>query len=181
MKNNKKEVKKLIMDEKGLELFKQDIIKLEKKLDDIRLYKGKDAIFQGDNWHDNPTLYQTESEERALMVQLADMKKQLENIEVVERDHESDSIQIGDALIINMIFALDDSEELAIKLVGRTSDSALEADIKEISADSPLGMAIYKKNISDRVSYTVNGKQIDVDIISRIDLNNKDEMIKKKK
>ena len=68
---NKKIIK---MDKEGFEKYKNQIVKLEEELANVRMYKGKTAIFQGDNWHDNPELYQTEAQERSLMQQIRDMK-----------------------------------------------------------------------------------------------------------
>ena len=49
------------LSKQGYEDYLKVINEKEKELADLRLYKGRDAIYQGDNWHDNPTLYQTES------------------------------------------------------------------------------------------------------------------------
>lgn len=55
---------KIRMDKEGLEKFKLEIRSVEDELSEIRMYKGKTAIYQGDNWHDNPELYQTEAKEK---------------------------------------------------------------------------------------------------------------------
>ena len=168
MENNKNEPKKLILDKEGYEKFIKDIKEVEEKLLEIRLYKGTEAIYQGDNWHDNPALYQAESEERSLMLKLHEMKEQSENVEIVEKSENFDVVQIGDVLLLNMIFALNDSEEMIIKLVGRVGK--INAEISEVSVESPLGKAIYEKRVSDSVSYIVNDKQFNVDIVKKIDL-----------
>ena len=67
----------------------KEIDKLEKELAKVRKYKGTVAIYQGDNWHDNPILYQTELKEVSLMAKIRNLKLELQNLEViVERDSE---------------------------------------------------------------------------------------------
>ena len=78
------EIKKIKMDQEGFEQYLKQIEKLEEELSKTRLYKGKTAIFQGDNWHDNPELYQTEARERSLMQQITQMSANAQNIEIVE-------------------------------------------------------------------------------------------------
>ena len=72
---------KIKLNKEGYEDYLKSISEKEKQLADLRMYKGKDAIFQGDNWHDNPTLYQAELQEVSLMKEISDMKKKIQNIE----------------------------------------------------------------------------------------------------
>ena len=46
---------KFKLNKQGYEAYQKEIERKEKELADLRIYKGTDAIFQGDNWHDNPT------------------------------------------------------------------------------------------------------------------------------
>ena len=66
------------------------------------MYKGKTAIYQGDNWHDNPELYQTEYAERTLMIQIDNLKKQLENVELIENELDEDSVDLDDCVIVDV-------------------------------------------------------------------------------
>ena len=168
MKDNNKKPEKIILDSEGLARFEQEIKGVEQQLADIRMYKGKTAIHQGDNWHDNPALYQTELEEMSLMAKLKELRQKLEIVEIVERDPNSNVIQLGDVIRINMVFAEDDTDEMIIKLVGRSGDA--KGEIPEISIESPLGSSVYQKNISERVSYKVNDREVIVDILEKMDL-----------
>ena len=160
---------KLRLDQEGYEQFLLEIEKIEKELGDIRKYKGEDAIFQGDNWHDNPTLYQAEMVERNLMLRLSEMRQQLLEIEIVEKQAQDDSIvDIGDVLKITMIFGSEEEDEI-FKLVGRNANFG--ADISEVSINSPLGSSIYGKQLGTRVSYKVNDREISAIIREKIDLS----------
>ena len=46
---------KIKLNKQGYEDYLKALEEKEKELAELRMYKGKDAIFQGDNWHDNST------------------------------------------------------------------------------------------------------------------------------
>lgn len=160
---------KLRLDQAGYEKFLLEIEKVEKELNDIRKYKGEDAIFQGDNWHDNPTLYQAEMVERNLMLRISEMRQQLLDIEIVEKQNQDDGVvDIGDVVKVTMLFVTDEEDEI-FKLVGGSAD--FSADIREISINSPLGASIYGKSIGTRVSYKVQEREISAIIKEKLYLS----------
>ena len=101
---------KMKLNKQGYDEYLKAIEEKEKQLAAVRMYKGTDAIYQGDNWHDNPTLYQTEAQERALMVEISEMKQKLQNVEIVENLGNESLIDIGDIVRVDIIFAEDDRE-----------------------------------------------------------------------
>lgn len=156
---------KLKLNKKGYEDYLKELEKKEKELSAVRLYKGTDAIYQGDNWHDNPTLYQTEAKERALMSEIARMKQKIENIEIVENIGNEELVDIGDIVVVETIFSEDDTETNTFKLVGTNPDFSKE--IPEISINSPLGVAIYHKRVGEKSSYKVQDNIFNVEIKSK--------------
>lgn len=86
--------------------FEKMIRDVERELADLRLYKGKVAIHQGDNWHDNPVLYQTELKEKYLMAKLHNLKQEFLQYEVIkERTNE----MISEKEILNPNLIKDDN------------------------------------------------------------------------
>lgn len=118
------------------------------------MYKGTDAIYQGDNWHDNPTLYQTEAQERTLMVEISEMKQRLQNVEIVENLGDESLIDIGDIVRVDIIFAEDDREEEIFKLIATTP--SIDAEIEEVSINSPIGAAVYHKKVRATLQHTMS-------------------------
>lgn len=176
--------KKLKLNKQGYEEYLQAISKKKKQLADLRMYKGNDAIYQGDNWHDNPTLYQTEMQERTLMREIAEMEYKLENdIEIVENLGDDSLIDIGDIVKIDMIFSADDREEGAFRLVATTPSFDMEAEITEISINSPLGNAMYHKKIGDIATYKVNDRTFTIELKEKVvlDLENEGKTLRKTK
>lgn len=154
MKNDKV----LRLNQKGYDDYLKAIETKEEELRKIQLYKGTDAIYQGDNWHDNPTLYQTELKESALITEISKMKITLANAEIVDSLGDASLIDIGDTVLINTIYDVDDIEEETFTLVGTTPD-VLKG---EISINSPLGNALYQHKVGETVSYTVDNHTFNV-------------------
>lgn len=162
---------KIKLNKKGYEDLLKEIERKEKELADLRLYKGQDAIFQGDNWHDNPTLYQAELKELTLMREISEKKYKINNIEIVENIGDDNLIDIGDVVKIDMIFSETDREEETFKLIGTTPNIDSTSAIQEISINSPIGKAIYHKKIGDTAEYKVNDKTFLIQIKEKITLD----------
>lgn len=174
---------KIKLNQNGYEDYLREIEKKEKELADLRMYKGKDAIYQGDNWHDNPTLYQAELQEMALMKEIAEMKQKLNNIEIVQNIGDDSLVDIGDVVKIDMIFSENDREEQIFKLVGTSPNFDLNAEIQEISINSPVGKAMYHKKIGDVANYKVNDRTFTIQIKEKVtlDLENDTKILNKTK
>lgn len=156
------------MDKDGYNQYLREIEKLDEKLKKLRKYKGTEAIFLGDTWHDNPTLYQTENEERSIMFHIKDMRDKLKNIEIVEKTDNGELIDIGDTVVVDMIFGPGDTEEQIFTLIGGSPDFSLE--IAQVSINSPLGSAVYQKRVGDKVTYTIQNTLINVEIKQKLNL-----------
>ncbi len=78
-----------------------------------------------------------------------------------------DLIEIGDVLDIVLSTIDEEPETLRIKLV--SDIGGMEDDISLISINSPLGKAIYKKDIHGEYSYKVNNIEFNIKILSRVE------------
>lgn len=156
---------KIKLNKQGYEDYLKVIAEKEKELADLRMYKGTDAIFQGDNWHDNPILYQAELKERTLMVEISEMKQKLQNVEIVENLGDESLIDIGDIVRVDIIFAEDDREEEIFKLIATTP--SIDAEIEEVSINSPIGAAVYHKKVGDFATYNVRDNTFKIEILEK--------------
>lgn len=173
---------KIKLNKQGYEDCLKAIAEKERQLADLRMYKGTDAIFQGDNWHDNPTLYQAELQERGLMLEIAEMKQKLQNVEIVENLGDEELIDIGDVVKIDMIFSEDDREEEIFKLVATTPELRFDAEIKEVSINSPIGNAMYHKKVGEIATYKVQDRTFTIQIKEKVVLRlDQEEGFSKKK
>ncbi len=147
---------KLILDEAGYNAYLKDIQKIEEKLEALRKFKGEVAIYEGDAWHDNFTFEQAEAEERALMGEIAKRRQLLAEAEIVETgvSHGVELNDIVDVAIINGIKRMD----MRLKLVSFLSSEPSE--LKEVTLSSPIGQAIYEKEVGDEFSYYVGEREM---------------------
>lgn len=94
-------------------------------------------------------------------------KNKLSIIRIIERTlGTEDIIDINDYVTIKMILNENDYEIFTVKLI-TNGIPTFDKEIKEITTDSPLGKSIYQKKIGEKTSYTVNNKQINVEILSK--------------
>ena len=79
-------------------------------------------------------------------------------------------INIGDVLVLEIKYADDDIEKVKIKLTGNYSPNTnSDNEIQEITLNSPLGKAIYQKNINDKdINYVVQNRKIEIKVIEKI-------------
>lgn len=82
--------------------YLKSLEELEKELAEVRKYKGDVAIYQGDNWHDNPILYQTELKETALMARIKKLKEKISSLEII-KERDKSMISTEDILNPNLL------------------------------------------------------------------------------
>lgn len=154
----------LKLNSKGYEDYKAKIETKKNQLLELGKFKGEVAVECGNVWHDNHTFEQVEIQERALIRTINDMAENLKNAIIVDDEKiKKNGIDIDSTvtLLMNFVDSGDEPEELIVKLVGTASPS----NINEVTLNSPLGNAIYQKNIGDKASYEVNGSRMEVEIL----------------
>lgn len=150
----------------------KEIEKLEEELTIIRKYKGDVAIHQGDNWHDNPILYQTELKETALMAQIKNLKDKLLTFEIIS-DRSDDMIDVDDILHPNLVknsFVSDDIQKIIQEKQNYFIKSSINKKINVI-ATSESG---YDELLLYRIAYLVvsSNKELNPNEIELITPNN---------
>ena len=146
---------------------------------------GRKAAFDagaGDGW-DSPEFEEIERKERMLSGELQRLYEKLSRVEIIEKHNDTEIVDIGDILVVDLLFSEDDGEEFKIKLVG--GEGNFNNKIDEVSINSPLGNAVYKKKIGEKAAYKVNDNVISVYIKSKINTlienNQKTKSLKNKK
>ena len=117
----------------------------------------------GDGWHDNFAYEEAMREERSVAQKIKNMLDLEKYLKIVNDKKDEDKVNISDT--VKLLFTYDDgsSEEEIVKLTGKYMPNE-DGLVLEISLNSPLGKAIYKKKIGDKVSYQVHGNLINVKI-----------------
>ncbi len=95
--------------------------------------------------------------------QLEDM---LRRAEVGETPPDDGIVEPG--MVVTYKFVGDDDDEAETFLLGAREIEDAATDVKAYSPQSPIGSAMLGKKQGDRVSYEVNGKSLEVEILKAV-------------
>lgn len=162
-------MKDILVDTEGFNQYYEELNRLKDlslSIASIGSESYADAV--GDGWHDNFAFEDTMRESRKIASRIDKMIEDEKNLKIVDKKRTSDDIiDIGDILMIRVIYDIDDIEEYTIKLTGKYMINN-DTKIKEVSLNSPIGRSIYLKSINDNdICYYVNDKKISIKIIRR--------------
>ena len=161
-----------MVDEYGYKEFFEELEKL-KQLSLLNASAGSEAYNDtvGDGWHDNFAFEESMRESRNIATRIDNMLKTKKHLKIIKTiPKENNLINIGDILKVKIYYSNEDVEETTIKLTGNFIPIIEnENDIQEITLNSPLGKALYLKNIEDNdINYDVNNNRIKITIIEKI-------------
>lgn len=155
-------MEEILVDEFGYKQFFDELEKL-KQLSMFNASVGSEAYNDavGDGWHDNFAFEETMRESRAIATRIDKMLQTQKFLKVISTEqYYNDLINIGDVLKLEIKYDFDDSEITII-------------NIQEISLNSPIGRAIYMKNIYDEnIYYMINNKKIEIKVIEKLESKN---------
>lgn len=162
-------MKEILLNKEGYQEFYEEL----KRLKDLSLNIASTGSEEydsavGDGWHDNFAFEESMRESRKIASRINKMLEEEKYLKRVEKTTNNNLIDIGDILLVKVIYSEEDIEEYMIKLTGKYLPNT-NNKIKEISLNSPIGKSIYLKDINDNnIYYYVNDKKIDIKIIRRI-------------
>lgn len=159
MENNKV----IYLDANGYQLFLDEIAELEERLFNFR--KQNADVFNAGLKEDEHAFEEAVREERRIVGMLSQKREQLSRIIIISANIQDNLVNINDYVKITMLFE-DEEEEMIVKLVA-VPDADFEAEIPEISINSPLGASIYGKMIGSEASYIVDGAESKITIINK--------------
>lgn len=173
-----KNMEPIYLDQDGYNEYLKKIEELKQAIQANNI--GRKEAFDagaGDGW-DSPEFEEIERTNMRLNGELRNMYESLNRIVIIEKHNNQEIVDIGDVIVADMIFSPNDMEEMTFKLVGASGD--FDAEIQEISINSPLGNAVYKKKIGDTCSYSVNNRNFSVLLKQKMDLTKENEAPVKK-
>ena len=175
MNNNQK----IYLDEEGYEEYLKEIRELEKKLSQIK--KEKNNAGRGkthDGFHDNFDREQAARDQDMLNTLISQRKANMRNIVVISKRSEDGLVDLGDYVYVEVSSDENEIQGRLIKLTGALMPKTAD-EVHELTINSPIGKAIYKKSVGETVFYKVRGKEFKVVIKGRTKTLN--ELIDNKK
>ena len=152
---------KIYLDEKGYYDYLDEIETLKEQLVNMKAARfGLKSIYT-DPDSLSEALEEHKRQEIRLSEKIAARKSDLKRIVIVARDlGSSEVIDINDT--VNVLL---DGDEMTFTLVTGTPD--FDAEIPKITVNSPLGKAVYLKEVGYIGSYTVGNRTNNVEIVSK--------------
>ena len=121
----------------------------------------------GDGW-DSPEMERIEMVSRGIERELLDLRYKRDHCIIIrEKSSDAAQVNIDDVVVVEIEFDEDDIESSKIRLVADFAGFSAEDGIDRVSIDSPLGQAIYKKQVGGTYEYEVNGFKVKVKIVSK--------------
>ena len=138
------------------ELTKNDIIRLEEEIEHRKLVVRKEAIeavkearAQGD-LSENFEYYAAKRHKNQNESRIRYLEKMIKTAKIIQDDSSEDEVGLDNTVTV---YFIDDDEEETFKLVTAVRGDSLS---KLITIDSPLGKALLKKKVGDKVYVKVN-------------------------
>ncbi len=168
-KNNGVNIPKPVvkMDAEGYDQLITEIAELRKRLSDVSRERPDDFII-GD-WEDNAISsgYMLKNQEiTRLRYELETLLAKLPYIQIVEKLNNEDLVDINDVIRVSYAQADDDEKDFILRLVGKIPE--LDSEIRQVSINSPMGQAIYGKQVGSTQSYTVKGNTFQITIEEKL-------------
>ena len=140
------------------ELTKNDIRRLEEEIEHRKLVVRKEAIeavkearAQGD-LSENFEYYAAKRHKNQNESRIRYLEKMIKTAKIIEDDSTEDEVGLDNTVTV---YFIDDDEEETFKLVTAVRGDSLS---NLITIDSPLGKALLKKKVGDKVYVKVNEK-----------------------
>lgn len=159
-------MEEILVDENGYKQFFEELEKLQKLFANNATGGSeayKDAV--GDGWHDNFAFEDAMRQSRTIAVRIDNMLADKNRLKMVKKvKFNKNIIDVGDIVKLKISYSDSDVEELIVKLTGKYLHNQ-DVEIQEVSLNSPIGKAIYKKGINDDVFYDSHNGKIKIEII----------------
>lgn len=158
----------ILVNEEGYKQFYEKMDSLrESNLSNANMMSQSYKDFIGDGWHDNPIYEEAVRKNRMIDVEINKMLEQEKKLKLINDIQDSSCVNIDDIIRVEFIYLDGEKEIEDIKLTGKFIPNT-DLEIKEISLNSPIGKAIYKKKIGKTYSYQVGNNSISIRIVERV-------------
>lgn len=145
-------------------LEKLEKLKEEYAKNEVAMSKSiQDAT--GDGAHDNGEFESLLAKEKFLVSQINLCIKQIASASIIEIPVlEKHQVNIGGKVLLKIIYDQDDFEIDTYELVGGDAD----ANLQQISINSPIGKAIFGRSVGDKIPYLVGDNTFYVEILEKM-------------
>lgn len=156
----------IYLDEDGLKHYKESIDNLIVNVDRI---SNEISRLRNDNVSEHvDEIHELYVLREQMLKRIDDMRNTLMLVKLIEKENNEDILELGDSATIELNFDDGDKEICNIKLI--STESYIDNDTHYVSINSPLGRALYKKEVGSKTYYMIHNNKVNVIIIKK---NNK--------
>ncbi len=156
------EEKKNILTYEGLKKYEDELHELKVVRRKDVAQKLKEARAQGD-LSENAEYDAAKDEQGKIEARITELEAFLKNATVISADEiDSDKISIGCTVVVRHV---EKNMELTYKLVGTTEVDAFDPEIRKISNESPVGIALNGKKVGEIVTIEAPGGTYQYEVI----------------
>ena len=135
-----------------------------KRFNATRSTEAKDILLG--EYYSNATSADLVRREKDILEELQDLRKKGNQIQIIEKHGDDTKADIGDRLLIEIMYAPDDVEELEVEITATISSSIDDED--KVSINCPLGRALYSQVIGGIYTYQVGERKMAVHIKQKL-------------
>lgn len=150
----------ILLSHEGYSELVREIENMQVKIAELGVYKGQEAIEQGNTWHDNFAFEQAQLEESRLNKMLQDLKDKLNNVTIIENYNNKNIVDFNNIVTIKLSFSDGRSDIITSKCSASNTPNS-----GEFSINSPLGRCLYMKPKGFCGEYTANNSKICVQVL----------------
>jgi len=162
----------IYLDQKGYIDYLEGMAALEERLKNFNATRSTEAkMILLEEKYSTAEAKDLARQEKAILEELKDLRDKSRNIEIIERHGDETRADIGDRLLLEIMYSSDDIEEIEIELDATIGAKSINFD--KVSINSPLGRAIFGKTIGGVYSYLVNKRRLSVHIKGKLSLEEK--------
>ena len=155
------------LDNTGYNDYLQRIIALEENLKNFNATRSTEAKnILLDEHYSSATSADLVRREKDILEELQKLRKKGNQIQIIEKHGDDTKTDIGDRLLIEIMYAPDDIEELEVEITATISSSIDNED--KVSINSPLGRALYSQVIGGIYTYQVGERKMAVHIKQKL-------------
>ncbi len=139
-------------------LSSDEKIKLDQRLEELRRQKvevqGRITVAAGlGDLSENAEYHFAKEENRKIEKEISDLEKKLGQVVVAGEDEvPDDMVFLGSTVRVK---DCDDGEEMLVRIVGEAGVPDADSDVQDVSASSPMGDALVKSRVGDKVEVKV--------------------------
>lgn len=164
-------IEKYYLDEAGFKAYEERISALEAEYTLLIADKREDAKSVQIEKYITLETRDIARRELQILEEIKNLRAKRAQIELISKHNDETRTDIGDRLLIKIMYAPDDIEDEEITLVGTIASSLDKPD--EVSINSPLGRAIFGLELGSISSYMVGDNKVAVHIIKKLVLEDK--------